>query len=66
MALCGISQELFKLGPRNFTHLLRISGLTNMPEMTSLAASGQLQNVIKYCTELCKAPDKELNDSITV
>ena len=26
--------------------------LTNLPDMTSLAASGRLQNAIKYCTKV--------------
>ena len=45
-ALRGISRERFKLGSWNFTLLSRTTGPTNLPEMTSLAASGWLQNVI--------------------
>ena len=36
----GISQEWFKLGSRNFTHLSRTISLTNVAEITSLPASG--------------------------
>ena len=33
---------------------LEFIGLTNVPDMTSLAASGRLQNAIKYCAEVRK------------
>ena len=46
--LGGISGEWFKQGSRNFTHLSRTIGFTN------LAAPGWLQNVIKYCTKVRK------------
>ena len=49
-ALGGISRERFKLGSLNFTHLSRTFGLIHALEMTSLAASGPLKNVIKCCT----------------
>ena len=41
---------------------------TNVPEMTSLAASPQLQNAIKYYTKCVKRvqPAKESNNSTTV
>ena len=39
MALGGISRERFKLGVRNLTNVSRTIGFTNLPEMTSLAAS---------------------------
>ena len=31
------------------------TGLTNLPDLTSLAAFGQLRNAIKYCTEARKS-----------
>ena len=40
----GISQEWFK---RNFARLSVTIGPTNLPDMTSLAASGLLQNADK-------------------
>ena len=49
-----ISGERFKGGPRTFTHLSRTVRLTNLSDMTSLAASGRLQNAIKYCTKAHK------------
>ena len=55
MALSGISQERFKRGSPNFTDLVGAFGLANLPDMTTtLAASGWLQNAIKYCTKVCK------------
>ena len=40
---------------RNCTHLSGTIGLTNLPDMTSLAASGRLQNAtIKYCANVRK------------
>ena len=44
----GISREQFEQGSRHFTHLLRTIDLTNLPDMTSLASSGRLQNAIKF------------------
>ena len=43
-------------------------GLKNIPDMTSLAASGRLQNAIKYCTKVLKtgSAGKQLNYSTTV
>ena len=62
----NFSQKRFKL--RDFTCLSRTIGLTNTPEMTSLAASGRLQNATKYHTKCAKwvRPDKESNNSTTV
>ena len=37
----GLSEE-----SQNFTHLLGTSSFTNLPDMTSLAASGWLQNAV--------------------
>ena len=41
--------------------ILNTIGLTNLPEMTALAASSRLQNAIKYCTKVHKMirPDKQ-------
>ena len=38
----------------NFTHLSGITGPTNLPDMTSLVASGRLQNAIKYWTKVMR------------
>ena len=50
-----ISREQFKRGSPNFT---RLSGTTcprNLQDiMTSLIASGRLQNAIKYCTKVMR------------
>ena len=54
VASCGISRERFKQGSRTFPCLLRTIGLTNLPDMTSLAGSGRLQNAIKYCIKVRK------------
>ena len=51
----GISGKWFKRGSRNFTRLPRTTRLTNLPDVTSLAFSGRLQNAIKeklYCSKL--------------
>ena len=38
--------------------LIGTISLTNMPDMTSLVASGRLQNAITYCAKVCKSgPD---------
>ena len=50
----GISWEWFKRGSPNFTQLSRITGATNLPDMTSLVASGRLQNTIKYWTKVMR------------
>ena len=47
----GISRERFKRGSRNFTAFSGTIGPTSIPDMTSLALSGRLQNVFKYCTK---------------
>ena len=49
----GISRERFKLGSRSFWRLSGTIGLTNMLDVTSLAASGLLQNAVNYCTKVC-------------
>ena len=41
-ALGWISGEQFKRGSRNFTHFSGTASLTNLPDMTSVAASGRL------------------------
>ena len=50
----AISQERFKRGSRNLTRVSRTIGPTKLPDMTSLAVSGRLQNVIKYGTVVRK------------
>ena len=54
MALGGISGQRFKQGAGNFMGLLMTIAPTNLPDMTSLAVSGRLQNVIKYGTKVRK------------
>ena len=56
MALGRLSSEQFKRGPRNFTTLSGTVSPTNLPvpDMTSLAASGQLQNATEYGTKVRK------------
>ena len=49
-----ISRERFKRGSHNFTCLSWTTGLPNVPDMTSLAISGRLQNAIKYCRKMHK------------
>ena len=58
------SQKRFKLGSRNFTHLSRTIDPTNIPEMTSLAASGRLQMLVNTAQKCAKRvrPDKESNN----
>ena len=41
MASGGISRKLFKQGSRNFTHFSGTTDITNLPDMTSTAASGR-------------------------
>ena len=41
-------------GPPNFACLSATIGLTNLPDMMSLAASSRQQNAIKYCTKMRK------------
>ena len=50
----GIGRQQFKPGSRNFTHLSGAIGHTEVPDITSLVASGRLQNAIKYCTQVRK------------
>ena len=47
-----ISEKQYKRGSPNFKHFSGRTSLTNLPHMTSLAASGQLQNAIKHCTKV--------------
>ena len=67
-ALGRISVEKFKWGPQNFTTLSGTIGHKNVPDMTSPAASGQLQNVIEYCITVHKisTATKESNNSAMV
>ena len=57
----GVYREWLKIGSQNGTRLLGTIGLTNLLDLTSLAASGRLQNAIKYCTKVTKRvpPAKE-------
>ena len=63
-----ISEERFKRRSRKFTPLSGTDSLTNMPDMTSLATSGLLQNAIKYFTKVRKtgATGIEAHNSVTV
>ena len=54
MALGGISWERFVWGPSDFKGILGTIGPTKLPDMPSLATSGQLQKAIKYCTKVRK------------
>ena len=65
---CLTSQERFKWGSPHFAHLSGTICLTNLLDMTALAASNQLQNAIKYYTKVCKTfpADKESNNSAIV
>ena len=47
-------ENSFKWGSQNFTSLWWLIGSTNFADMTSLAVSGQLQSVVKYCTKVHK------------
>ena len=49
-----ISREGVMRGPLNFANLSGTIIPIHLPYITSLAASVQLQNVIKYCTEVRK------------
>ena len=68
MALGGIFRERFKQESRNCTRLLGTISLTNLPYMTSLAASSRLQNAIVYCTKVLKtiAAGNDSNNLATV
>ena len=63
-----ISREPFERWSRNFTHLSGTISLTNLPDMTPLAAAGRLQNTNKYCIEVRKnGPSQpESNNTATV
>ena len=50
----GIYRDLFAPRPPKFTCLSGTVDLTDLPDMTSLAVSGRLQNATKYCTKLLK------------
>ena len=52
MASGRISPEWYKRGSQNFTHLSGTANLTNLRNMTSLAASGLPQNATKCCTKV--------------
>ena len=59
----------FVPGPPNCTRLSGTMAPTDPPDMMSLAASGRLQHVIKYCAKVHKktgAAGKESNNSATV
>ena len=54
MASGRIYSERFKRGSQNFRPLLGTIGFNTLPNMTLLAASCRLHNVIKYCTKVHK------------
>ena len=60
--------ERFKQSSRNFTNLSRTDSLTNLADMTSVAASCGLQNAIKYFTKVRKTgvAGTEVPNSVTV
>ena len=68
MASGRIYGELLQRWSPNFTHLSGTASLTNLSDMTSLADSVRLQNVIQYCTEVSKtgAAGIEAYNSVTV
>ena len=49
LAFRRISRERLKQGSRNVIYLSRTIGLINLPDMTSPAPSGRLQNASKSC-----------------
>ena len=53
-ALGRMSPERFKQEFQNFTLFLETVSLTNLPDMTLLAASGRLHDSIKYCKKVRK------------
>ena len=57
----GIFQERFKSASQNLTRLLGTIDPTNLPDMTSLAVSGQLQNAFKSAQKCVK--QLQLNNS---
>ena len=60
--------ELFKQRSHNFAYSSDATILINLPDMTSLAASDRLQNVIKYCIEVRKTgvAGTDAHNSVTV
>ena len=63
-----ISGEQYKRGSGNFIRLSEIASLINLSDTMSLAASGRLQNAIKYCTKVRKmgAAGTQAHNSVTV
>ena len=56
-ALGSLYEQWFKRGSRNFTHLSETIGPTNLPDMTSLAATCRLQmqlNTAQKCVKLVR------------
>ena len=51
---CRLSCEPFELESSNFTNTCVPTCTTSLLDMTSLIASGQLQNAIKYCTKVTR------------
>ena len=50
----NFSRKVKAMIDRHFTRLSMTSGPTNLPDTTSLVASGRLQNPIKYCTKVMR------------
>ena len=49
-----ISEKRVERGSRNFTRISGTANLIHLPDITSLAAMGQMQYAIKYCTKVRK------------
>ena len=66
--LGGITRERFKQKLGIFSDLSETIGPTNVPDATSLAVFGMLQNANKYCTKVFKQvrPEKESKISANV
>ena len=62
------AREWFDLDSPNFTRTLILVGPTTTLDMTSLAASGRLQNAIRYCTKVSRtgAAANKSNKLVTV
>ena len=62
-----ISGEQFKRMYINLHTYIRPASLTNLPDMTSLAAAGRLQNAAINCTKVRKvgAAGIEVHNSVT-
>ena len=60
--LVRISRDRFRRGSRNFTNLSETASLINQPDMTSLSASGRLQNPIEYCITVSSSENDCLAD----